>query len=105
MPGFFAVRHHTSAMMTATLQIALSQNGAAMPSATMMRPPSAGPSAREMFTPTLLAAIAAGRSSRGTSSVTTVCQAGEVSAPAALMRKVNSSRLTGVARCRLTSAA
>ena len=93
VPGFFAVRHHSSATITATLQIALSQNGAAMPSATMMRPPSAGPSAREIFTPTLLAAIAAGSSSRGTSCVTTDCQAGEVSAPAALMRKVNSKQI------------
>ena len=83
--------------MTATLHMALTQNGAAMPRATIMTPPSAGPSAREMLTPTLLAAIAAGRSSRGTKSGTTVCQAGEVSAAAALMRKVNRRRLNGVA--------
>jgi hypothetical protein len=39
--------------------MALSQNGAAIPKAAMITPPSAGPIARLMLTPTLLAAIAA----------------------------------------------
>lgn len=64
----------------------------------MTKPPNAGPSARDTFTPALLAAIAGGKSSLGTSCGTTACHAGTVKAPAAPMRKVNRSRLPGVAR-------
>ena len=85
--------------------MALIQNGAAMPMAAMVTPPSAGPMAREMLTPTLLAAIAGGKSSLGTSCGTTACQAGMVSAPAAPMRNVNKSRLPGVAKPSPTIAA
>ncbi len=48
-----------------------------------------------MLTPTLLAAIAGGRSSFGTSCGTTACQAGTVSAPAAPIRNVNSEQIAG----------
>jgi hypothetical protein len=75
--------------------MALIQNGATMPKAEMIAPPSAGPSAREMFTPTLLAAMPAGKSSLGTSCGTTACQAGTVKAPAAPIRKVNNSKIAG----------
>jgi hypothetical protein len=64
----------------------------------MVTPPTAGPSAREIFTPTLLAAMAGGKSSLATSCVTTACQAGTVIAPAAPIRNVNSRRLAGVAQ-------
>ncbi len=80
------------------LEIALIQNGATMPMPEIATPPSAGPMARDTFTPTLLAAIAAGRSSLGTSCGTTACQAGTVSAPAAPIRNVNNRRLPGAAR-------
>jgi hypothetical protein len=78
--------------------MALIQNGATMPKPEIVTPPSAGPSAREIFTPTLLAAIAADKSSLGTSCGTTDCQAGTVSAPAAPTRNVNSNRFPGVAQ-------
>jgi len=58
-----------------------------------------------MFTPTLLAAMPAGRSSLGTSIGTTACQAGAVNAPAAPIRSVNNSKLPGVARPKPTIAA
>ena len=48
------------------LEMALIQNGATMPIAEIATPPSAGPMAREMLTPTLLAAMAGGRSALGT---------------------------------------
>ena len=85
--------------------MALSQNGATMPKPVIVAPPSAGPSAREIFTPTLLAAMAADRSSLGTSRGTTACQAGAVNAPAAPIRSVNSSKLAGVAKPKPTIAA
>ena len=85
--------------------MALSQNGATMPKAEIIAPPSAGPIAREMLTPTLLAAMAAERSSLGTSCGTTACQAGEVNAPAAPSTSVNNNKLTGVARPSATIAA
>src|SRR3984957_17475143 len=62
----------------------------------MITPPNAGPIAREILTPTLLAAMAGGRSSLGTSCGTTACHAGTVKAPAAPTRKVNTSKLPGV---------
>jgi hypothetical protein len=48
--------------------------------------------AREMLTPTLLAAMAVERSSQGTSCGTTACQAGEVNAPAAPSRPLQPIR-------------
>ena len=83
----------------------LAKNGATMPNAEIITPPSAGPRAREMFTPTLLAAMPADKSSLDTSNGTTACQAGVVSAPAALISNVNSSRLPGVAKPSHTIAA
>src|SRR5271167_2058558 len=97
--------HHSNEATMARLDAALIQNGATMPYAVIVTPPSAGPSARETLTPTLLAAIAGGRSSLGTSCGTTACQAGTVSAPAAPMTNVDTSRLTGVARPRPTTTA
>ena len=84
------------------LEIALIQKGARMPKLEIVTPPSAGPSAREIFMPTLFAAIAAGKSSFGTSCGTTDCHAGMVNAPAAPTRNVNSSRFPGVAQPRPT---
>ena len=51
--------------MTPTLLNALSQNGAAIPSAPTRMPPSAGPTARLTLMPTLFAATAADRSDLG----------------------------------------
>jgi hypothetical protein len=76
-------RHHTSAAMMPMLLMALSQNGMAMPDAAMISPPSAGPTARLMLMPTLLAATAGGRLCRGTRPGTMACHAGAVSAAAA----------------------
>ena len=71
--------------MTPRLLTALNQNGAAIPSGATITPPKAGPTARLRLTPTLLAAIAGLRSDLGTNCGTTACQAGNVSAPAALL--------------------
>ncbi len=80
-------RHHSKAPMIPKLLMTLSQNGAPMLILTMMRPPNAGPTARLMLTPTLFAAIACGRSARGTSWGTIDCHAGVVRAPAASIIK------------------
>src|SRR5580704_15022407 len=98
-------RHHNNAPSTPRLEIALIQNGETMPRPAIAAPPSAGPIAREMFTPTLLAATAEVKSSFGTSCGTIDCHAGSVSAPAAPMRNVNSNKLSGVAKPRPTIAA
>ncbi len=66
--------------MTPKLLSAFSQNGAALPNAPMMTPPSAGPIARPMLTPTPLLATAAARSRLGTRLGTTDCHAGAVNA-------------------------
>lgn len=66
--------------MLARLLKALIQNGAAMLKPTVSTPPSAGPTARLMLTPTLLTTTAAGSSCRGTSCGTIDCQAGPTSA-------------------------
>jgi len=87
------------------LATALAKNGATMPNAEIAAPPSAGPSAREILTPTLLAAMPTGKSSFGTSCGTTACQAGAVNAPAAPINSVNNKRLPGVARPNPTIAA
>jgi hypothetical protein len=83
----------------------LNQKGADIPIPAAMAPPSAGPTARLTLTPTLFAATAGFSTGFGTSWGTTACQAGEVSALAALLRNVNSRRLTGVARPSQTIAA
>lgn len=75
--------------MTPMLLNALSQNGAAMPKAPTMMPPSAGPTARLTLTPTLFAATAAGSSGFGTSRVTTACHAGYVMAEPTVTMKLN----------------
>src|SRR5579862_9355747 len=98
-------RHQHNAPRTARLEIALIQNGDTMPRAAIATPPRAGPIARETFTPTLFAATAEVKSSFGTSSGGTDCQAGRVNAPAAPMTNVNSNRLTGVAKPRPMTAA
>ncbi len=53
--------------MTPMLLNALSQNGAAIPAAPAMTPPSAGPTARLTLMPRLFAATAEDRSDLGTS--------------------------------------
>src|SRR5258706_15620685 len=63
-------RHQASAPTLARLLAALIQNGAATPAAVVITPPSAGPIARLMLMPTLLAATACASSSRGTRSGT-----------------------------------
>ena len=82
--------------MTPRLLIALTQKGAAIPKSPMMLPASAGPTARLMLTPTLLAATAGMRSCAGTSSGTIACQAGAVSAPPAPIRNIKSKSRVGV---------
>src|SRR5467141_3789362 len=101
----FGRRHHNNAPSTPRLEIALIQNGETMPRPAIAAPPRAGPIAREAFTPTLLAATAEVKSSLGTSSGRTDCQAGRVNAPTAPMRNVNSNKLSGVAKSRPTIAA
>src|SRR5262249_56576084 len=94
-----------SAAIIPRLATALSQNGAAIPKAAVITPPSAGPTARLTLNPTLLAAIAAYRSCLGTSRGTTACHAGAVSALATPIRNVNSNKLPAVARLKNTIAA
>src|SRR5712675_516835 len=60
-------RHQSRAPITAKLHTALSQNGAAMPNPPITTPPSAGPIALLMLTPTPLLATAAAKSCFGTS--------------------------------------
>ena len=91
--------------MTPTLLTALNQKGAAMPSATTISPPSAGPTARLTLMPTLFAAMAPGSSGFGTSCGTTACHAGAVTAHATVTMKVKHSRLPGVMRCSQTRTA
>ena len=68
----------------------------------MIAPPSPGPIARLMLTPTLSADSAAGSSAAGTSCGTIACQAGAVMADPAPTRNANSNRLSGVTRCSQT---
>src|SRR5262249_37246832 len=91
--------------MMPRLLTALSQNGAAIPMAAVIAPPNAGPTARLTFMPALLAAIADGRSVRGTSCATIACQTGAVSAPTTPRRNVNASSTVGVTIFSHTSAA
>src|SRR5271156_328140 len=74
------------------------QNGTAIPSAAMTRPPSAGPAARPTLKPTPFKAVALSSSSLGTRRGVVAPQAGEVSAPPTPSRKVVASRSAGVAR-------
>src|SRR5882757_5202210 len=90
VPLFCGERHHHSAPITPRLLMALSQKGEAIPKAAMMAPPSAGPIARLILKPTLLAVTAEARSGLGTSCGTIACHAGAVSTPPALTRNVNS---------------
>jgi len=60
-------RHQSRAPMTPKLLNALIQNGAAIPSAPITTPPSAGPIALEMLMPTPLLATADASSCLGTS--------------------------------------
>src|SRR5579871_6416017 len=90
--------HHQRPPLMPRLLAALIQNGAVMPNAAVSAPPSAGPIARAMLKPTLLAAIATCRSCFGTSCGVTACQAGAVSAPNAPIRNVNTSSTVGVTR-------
>src|SRR3954467_8225887 len=91
-------RHANSAPTTPMLLKPFTQNGAERPRLAATTPPSAGPIARLMLIPMLLAAIAAGRSALGTSWGTTTSHAGQVNATAVLLSAVNRSRLNGVAR-------
>src|SRR5512136_2542502 len=91
-------RHHFKAPMTPRLLKALIQKGAAMPRAAVMTPPNAGPTARLILMPTLLAVTATGKSALGTSWGTTDCQAGATAAEAAPIRKANNNKLLGVTR-------
>src|SRR5277367_829683 len=102
---FVGARHHKSAAMTPKLLKASSQKGAAMPTVPTMTPPSAGPIARLMLIPTLLAATADGKSAFGTRLATTDCQAGAVIAVPIATAKLNTSKLAGVIRFTHTSAA
>src|SRR6202521_635212 len=88
-------RHHSSAPIITRLLTALSQNGAAIPNPVIITPPSAGPSARLILIPTLLAETAAVKTCFGTSWGTTDCQAGAVRAAPAPSRNVNSSNVLG----------
>jgi len=71
---------------------AFTQNGAATPHAAMIKPASAGPTARLTLRPTLFKATAGCRCSLGTSCGTIDCHAGMISAAAAAARKVKASR-------------
>ena len=104
-PRFCGERHHHGAPITPRLLIASSQNGAAIPKPAMIAPPSAGPIARLMLKPTLLAATAGARSRLGTSCGTIACHAGAVSAPPVPIRNVNSSNVSGVTTSSQTNAA
>jgi hypothetical protein len=64
----------------------------------MITPASAGPTARLILTPTLLAATAAERSSLGTSCGTIDCQAGASRAESVLLTNMNSSNVHAVTR-------
>ena len=84
--------------MTPRLLNALTQNGAAIPIAPASNPPIAGPTARLTLMPTLFAATAAGSSGFGTSSATTACHPGAVTAEPTVTMKLNTNRLIGVMR-------
>ena len=73
---FAELFHQAKTSNTPKLLMASIQNGAAIPMLAMIAPASAGPTARLILIPTLLAAIAARRSSLGTSCGTIACQAG-----------------------------
>src|SRR6185437_1727556 len=84
--------------ITPPLLNASSQNGAAIPNPAMITPASAGPTARLMLTPTLLAATAVARSSLSTSCGTIDCQAGASKAVSMLLTNINSNNVLAVTR-------
>src|SRR5690242_14040934 len=86
-------RHQVRAPIVPKLLNALLQNGAGIPNVAVKAPPRAGPTARLMLAPTLLIAIAEGKSCRGTSCETTDCQVGDVAAEPASIRKTNTSSI------------
>src|SRR3954464_9092404 len=88
--------HHSKTPITPTLLNASSQKGAAIPNPAIITPANAGPNARLMLMPTLLAATAGDKSSLGTRSGTIDCQAGASHAEKVLVRNINSSNRAGV---------
>src|SRR5271169_2774359 len=96
--AFRGFRHQTRAPTMMALLAAKIQNGTAIPSAAITRPPSAGPAARPTLKPTPFRAVALSSSSLGTRRGVVAPQAGEVSAPPTPSRKVVASRSAGVAR-------
>jgi hypothetical protein len=76
----------------------LATKAAAAPAAATIIPPIAGPTLRAMFMPTLLRAMACGRSWRGTMSRTDDCQAGLLRAVPQPIRKVKVKSTQGVIR-------
>src|SRR5271170_7505221 len=85
---FCGARHHHNAAIAARLLAPQIQNGAAFPNPTMARPPNAGPTARVILKPTLLAAMALSRFRLGTRSGVIAIQAGAASAPPTPRKKV-----------------
>src|SRR6266404_9291748 len=79
-------------------EAALSKKTAQGPAAATMKPPNAGPIARAMLMPTLLSAIAAGKSEEGTNSGVIACQTGLLIAAPTPRRKVDKSKRDGVIR-------
>src|ERR1700738_2605822 len=73
-------------------EAALRKKTAHGPAAATIRPPNAGPIARAMLMPTLLSAIAAGKSDEGTNSGVIACQTGLLIAAPTPRRKVDKSK-------------
>src|SRR5262249_35699264 len=88
-----------------TVLKALTQEGAAMPSAPIAKPASAGPTARLRLKPTPLRATAARSSSLGTSCGTMACQAGIARTVATPDRKIKVSSQFGVTQLSHTNIA
>src|SRR5450432_4279718 len=97
-PALRGGRHQINAATMPKLLTQKTQNGTEIPQAAIASPPSAGPMARLRLKPTLLAATAAPRSSRGTSNGAIDCQAGALSAPPTPSRNVEPSNAAGEAR-------
>lgn len=91
--------------MLPRLLTALIQNGAAIPTAAVISPPRAGPSARLMLMPTLFIATADDKSLRGTSSGMTDCQGGAVTAAPTPSAKTKNNSPKGVIRWSQTTMA
>jgi hypothetical protein len=82
-------RQARSATITATKETALSAKFASAPSAAMVKPPSAGPTARVRLKPMPFSTIAWVRSFRGTSSGVVAAQPGKFIAVPAPIAKVS----------------